>query len=186
VLDEGLNVVVLLQRRDFDFSHVVLIYGISSDGKHFKIKDSAQNPITEIPINRLTYYQSLVLEQDEDYFKAKPGMGFNLSENDLKNRLFSNLKKKNSSLEIDFDQTDEWMIHDTGYSLRFNKTNNDNSKENSIENTDEILNENLHGDSTENSDENLTESSDENSIENSTENPDEKWPPKKTRKCLFM
>jgi len=47
-------------------------------------------------------------------------MGINLNKNDLKYRLLSNLKKKNSSLEIDFDQTDEWMIHDTGYALRFN------------------------------------------------------------------
>ena len=124
MLDEGLNVVVLLQRRDFDFSHVVLIYGISSDGKNFKIKDSGQNPITEIPINRLTYYQSQVLFEDEDYFKENPGNGFNLSQKNLQNRLLSNLKKKNSSVDIDFDQTSEWMIHETGYSLRFNNINN--------------------------------------------------------------
>jgi len=139
VLDEGLNVVVLLQRRDFDFSHVVLIYGISSDGINFKIKDSAQNPITEIPINRLTYYQSCVLEESE---------GFNLSENDLKNRLFSNLKKKNSSLDIDFDQTDEWMIHDTGYSLRFNNINNEHSSKNSDEN---LVDDSSYANSIENS-----------------------------------
>ena len=86
MLDEGLNVVVLLQRRDFDLSHVVLIYGISSDGENLKIKDSGRNPITEIPINRLTYYQSQVLFEDEDYFKANPGMGFNLSKNNLQKR----------------------------------------------------------------------------------------------------
>jgi len=54
--------------------------------------------MTEIPINRLTFYQSRVLEQNE------------------------NLKNKNSSLDIDFDQTDKWMIADTGYYLR-NQTN---------------------------------------------------------------
>ena len=124
MLDEGLNVVVCLQRRYLKIAHVVLIYGISSNGKNFKIKDSGENRITEIPINRLSFYQNRVLEQDKDYFSQNPGMGFNLSQQELKNGLLSNLKKKNSSLDIDFDQTDEWMINDTGYCFRFNKINN--------------------------------------------------------------
>jgi len=121
VLAEGLNVVVCLQRRHFDIAHVVLIYGISPNGKNFKIKDSGEHRITEIPINRLSFYQSQVLEEDADYFIKNPGKGFNLSQRELKKRLLSNLKKKNYSLDIDFDQTDEWMINDTGYCLRFNK-----------------------------------------------------------------
>ena len=121
MLDKGLNVVVCLQRRNFDISHVVLIYDISSNGKNFKIKDSGEHRITEIPINRLSFYQSQVLEEDADYFIKNPGKGFNLSQRELKKRLLSNLKKKNYSLDIDFDQTDEWMINDTGYCLRFNK-----------------------------------------------------------------
>jgi len=84
VLDEGLNVVVCLQRRYLKIAHVVLIYGISSNGKNFKIKDSGENRITEIPINRLSFYQNRVLEQDKDYFSQNPGMGFNLSQQELK------------------------------------------------------------------------------------------------------
>ena len=113
-----------LQRRNFKFAHVVLIYGISPNRKNFKIKDSGENRITEIPINRLSFYQSRVLEEDADYFSQNPGKGFNLSQQELKKRLLSNLKNKNPSLDIDFDQTDEWMINDTGYCLRFNKINN--------------------------------------------------------------
>jgi len=162
VLAAGLNVVVCLQRRNFNIAHVVLIYGISSNGKNFKIKDSGENRITEIPINRLSFYQNRVLEQDENYFSQSPGQGFNLSQHELKKRLLSNLKNKNSSLDIDFDQTDEWMINDTGYCLRFNKINNLPS---------EVSYENSSEDSfDENSDENLTENSDE---ENSDENPEE-------------
>jgi len=58
--------------------HIVLIYGITEDRKNFKIKDS-EKKLKEIPISRLTYYQSKVLKQNSNYFNTEK-KGINLTE----------------------------------------------------------------------------------------------------------
>jgi len=94
--------------------HIVLITGITKDRKNFKIKDSGKT-IKEIPITRLTYYQSKVLKQNDSYFNTEQ-KGINLTEDELKNRLLSAFHTTSKSLkEIDFDKNAKCMILDTGY-----------------------------------------------------------------------
>ena len=116
--------------------HIVLITGITEDRKNFKIKDS-EKKIKQIPISRLTYYQSKVLKQNDTYFNTKK-KGINVPEDELKTRLLSALRKTSkSSQKIDFDKNSKYMMLDTGYCLRFKKLNDHTQDTDDTDNLDD-------------------------------------------------
>ena len=117
-----MNVVAQIEWPHQPIAHVVLIVGLDDDKKNYKIKNSAKDGATLIPVNRLTSLQHTTLSQNDRYFKENNGGGFNLTRRDLDKRLRAAHEEATGSKDISLAAFgNPPMFSDRGYALRFNK-----------------------------------------------------------------